>query len=645
MGIFDYRITSRSVKEKITGLKSHGVALFSSAKNIVSEAAKGRPQEDNRTLVIQSRGVPHPHDMRQMNDLYIKIPIVHGAINKIVDFTIGNGFRLECKVPRVIELAQSFMKSLDFDNLLRRVGKDMNVYGNAYLEIVKSGNTIIELIPRSPETMYVKRDEKGNVIGYVQIVSALQKPIEFTPDEIAHFRLGQNGDSPYGLSVLFPLVQVLQRKLTLEQAITTITNRKANAPYDITVGDENNFPSTDDLNEIKADLESLQNDNEWVHGPMVKIDAIGFKDKVMDVQPYLAHFEDQIVFGLEVPMVLLGKGNIPEGLASVQMEAFERKIVSIQLAMEKVLETQIFPMFLESQGFTGVEIEFEWKEPDDAERQAEVTTLLSAVNTGKMGTFSMEFITQCEQRIADLLGFEDFEAPERPELDLAPPMPGQNKGNAQLAVKQYSVTEHFDKQLYEAPLKEFVGFNYSQYLKQIHEFIDSKNFVKRKYVGPTTTSTSEWEEKVIKYKLTDNLSKAQVQKLRTVLHSSFDDGASIRTIKERILEQVKPKDLSVKVPARYEDGELVRKAYRVHINKDQRAWALARTETIRASNQGALGHFDQLKVPRVEWLATNDDRTCAYCSDRDGESFDLEEADEMIPGHDLCRCTWKAVTE
>lgn len=628
---------------------------------VLQEAAKGEVK-DKKTKFSLEKGEPHPHDMALMCSLYNEVPIVHGAINKIVDHTVGPGFRVEVEKEAAKKLLEDFMRDLDFDNLLRKVVLDMLVYGNAFVEVVKEKGNITQLIPRSPETMFVERDKKGKVLKYLQVIPEKigSEPIEFELNEIAHFRLVQSGDKAYGTSVIHPLEQVLTRKLALEKYTVMMARRRLQG-YDVTVGDEDNPAEQEDVDMVNSDFESLEPDQEFVHNHLVKVNTLGFQGKTLELVPYLDYFENQIVYGLEVPLVLLGKGNVPEGLAVAQMETFERKINSIQLAVEKTLEPEILKNFLNNNGFADQTVEFEWKETTLEERKEEATLLLSALNSGKFGATSPEFMQEVEQRLADVLNFDGFEAPDRSELDATPPLPGQNaqprkpvededkKKDKQQEVKQYCLHESFNEELYDAPLREFVGFNYLEYLENIKSFISSKKFLKRtfdsfKYLPGT--GQQEWEEIVASYSLRDNLTKKQVEQLRTVLKEGFEKGQSVRQIKNAVAEKVTPADLLVKVPPlKNKQGKILRHGYNLTIPSEQRSWALARTETIRGANQGALETFKGLNVKEVQWVATQDGRLCRFCEHKDGQRMGVDEADEMIPAHDMCRCTWVPLQE
>jgi SPP1 gp7 family putative phage head morphogenesis protein len=89
------------------------------------------------------------------------------------------------------------------------------------------------------------------------------------------------------------------------------------------------------------------------------------------------------------------------------------------------------------------------------------------------------------------------------------------------------------------------------------------------------------------------------------------------------------------------------------IGDDARAEVIARTETMRASNEGQLEAWDQAKdaglltgTESKEWIVTPDDRLCPICEPMDGitvgldENFDVDgDQVDAPPAHPNCRCT------
>jgi SPP1 gp7 family putative phage head morphogenesis protein len=74
----------------------------------------------------------------------------------------------------------------------------------------------------------------------------------------------------------------------------------------------------------------------------------------------------------------------------------------------------------------------------------------------------------------------------------------------------------------------------------------------------------------------------------------------------------------------------------------RRATLIARTETLRAHNEGRKVFYRQVGVTRVRWLTAHDERTCPICRPLDGKVFGIEEV-QSPPSHASCRCTTIAV--
>lgn len=89
------------------------------------------------------------------------------------------------------------------------------------------------------------------------------------------------------------------------------------------------------------------------------------------------------------------------------------------------------------------------------------------------------------------------------------------------------------------------------------------------------------------------------------------------------------------------------------IGDDARAEVIARTETMRASNEGQIQLWDQATEAglltgdeKKEWIVTPDDRLCPICEPLDGVqverdgSFDTDAGRvDNPPAHPRCRCT------
>lgn len=74
----------------------------------------------------------------------------------------------------------------------------------------------------------------------------------------------------------------------------------------------------------------------------------------------------------------------------------------------------------------------------------------------------------------------------------------------------------------------------------------------------------------------------------------------------------------------------------------RRAEILARTEVIRAHHSAMVQEYrnwglEGVKV-KAEWQTAEDDRVCPQCLSMEGKRFTLDQIENMIPAHPMCRC-------
>ena len=91
------------------------------------------------------------------------------------------------------------------------------------------------------------------------------------------------------------------------------------------------------------------------------------------------------------------------------------------------------------------------------------------------------------------------------------------------------------------------------------------------------------------------------------------------------------------------DKEAFRKAGKtVFATAQKRIELIARTETLRAHNQGRLKFYDTVGVRQVRWMVAHDERLCPICLELDGKVFAVDKM-PPIPRHPACRCVVVAV--
>jgi len=386
-------------KEKKIVSEDLGIFIKTYPPKTYTEASKAEVKIIPK--ISKEVGEEHPYNFELYENAYRTVPIIHGAINKTVDFVLGPGFYIECKNKTVKNKIEKFMEDQDFDTFLRIVTRNMLIYGSAFVEKVGSKKKF-NLNVLDPKNIFIKRDKHGKVIGYTQYLNSGKK-IPFKPEKIAHFAYNQTGDNIYGTSMLRPLfgskrVRILQQFLEVQEAMKSIIKRRANSPIHFKVGTDE-FPATaSDIEAIADELVDLGDKNELVTSHTVSADVIGFKGRQIDIRPFIEHYESNIIYNLEVPAVLLGRANVPEGLANVQMAAFERRATSLQSFIEKTIEKKIFKQIAPK-----TIIEFQWGEPTT---ETEDVVLKRLMNLLKTPDLSSDTKRQIDMLIRKRLGIE-----------------------------------------------------------------------------------------------------------------------------------------------------------------------------------------------------------------------------------------------
>jgi len=341
-----------------------------SYKVVANKKQQGKGKVEKKDLYFKGDGEPHPVSFKGLEQIRKKDPRVSSAIIKTTNMVVGPGFYVEYKNTRVIKDCDTFINSINFDNFLRIVCDQMISFGNSFVEKVKNGKTLIGLKILNPKTMFVKTNDKGFPTGYIQrLGNKISDFITFKKDEITHFKHNLIlGDEAYGNSLIESIAKSVNYNLNMEENMSVILERKANAPLHIKVGSDEYPASGDDITAWQEKLETLRDDTEWATNHVTEIKAIGFEGKMLDLKPYDEHFSRNIQFGVMVPTVLMGEGNVPEGLANTQMKDFSLHAKSIQKEMEKYLEEDIFMELV------GVRIDWKWGEfnVDDIYKQLDV---------------------------------------------------------------------------------------------------------------------------------------------------------------------------------------------------------------------------------------------------------------------------------
>ena len=122
------------------------------------------------------------------------------------------------------------------------------------------------------------------------------------------------------------------------------------------------------------------------------------------------------------------------------------------------------------------------------------------------------------------------------------------------------------------------------------------------------------------------------------VHRELADGIK-RTILSGIATGKGADDIVRDLGSVIEDKESFRHAGSKVFSKAQyRMEMIARTEVLRAHNQGRIQFHREVGVSKLEWMTMEDERMCPVCGGLDGKVFDTDRFPNQ-PAHPNCRCT------
>ena len=645
------------------------VAVPNYAKeNYIPQSFKG--QVSDKTMKFPKKlGVEHPFDFKIAEDLYSTFGYVTGFIDKHVDSIVGN-FSAKAKSENVQALIDSFLIDTSFQVTLREWIRSALITGNGFMELDLDNSQIRVL---DPKEMYVKRDIKGNVKLYNQYkgnlnrvnAEILKEVIEFQLNEIAHLKINTFPLDAYGFGIIKPNFKAIDNFLGFESDLHKVVSRKAGAPYHVKVGIPGAATSPSTITSFANDMQYLTNMTEWTTDANVDIKMLDAGDLGKGFDSVLNHDKLQLIAGFQVPEVMMGSGQLNEGIAKVQKATFDdQRIRSLQEEVEKVIEEKIFkPLLANQKGKEFQEhVEFEWNLPSEEavnQRIDKLTALLGG--TIQIGE---NLKRMAEIEIAKALGLEYENLLREPEVGLDDKMEEEQKAEKQAFmdaktnpqdkenpekkkeenIKQPEVpgakpsakAKHecipgcgCGQQIEEsvsaemtlkdwANLQELRGFTYSDYVTSILKILKLDQF----------TDLAAITEMDLDLGL---LPSNDINKLREIFKEGFKKNLTIKQIEKKVGENIDLKDrLRIN-----EQGEKV-----LSVASQNRPNMIARTEASRLANHGLLNHYKENKIDKVQFLAALSERTCPICEGYNSQVFPINESSGLIPLHSNCRCTW-----
>ena len=267
--------------------------------------------------------------------------------------------------PRV-KLAETVLNTgRTFRQFKRRLIQDAEVTGNCYLHIEKNdAGAVLRLTFVDARTMTVVTDSYGDVVRWIQRYKG--KTVEFDPDEILHFKITDDPNSPvFGLSPLETMFWDVKTDLAAQISNFAFFENDA-VPAAQYILDED--LSDEEVNKAIEKLEEQFRGAEKRHqGAVMKgvreVKVLAFSQKDMEFNVLRRFTTEKVCAGFGVPKSILNytdEVNYANGQEQTK-KFWEGTIEPLQEAVQEFFNTKLLPAI----GVNDIKLKFETRKFDD----------------------------------------------------------------------------------------------------------------------------------------------------------------------------------------------------------------------------------------------------------------------------------------
>jgi hypothetical protein len=274
------------------------------------------------------------------------------------------------------------------DDLLTDVSDSLVRYHNAFLIKARdskpydlSGFKVQAVIGTKPvggyfiapvETMLIKVDKNGNVLGYQQDINGIKT--DFKPEDVIHFTYDREPGTQWGHPWILSVLEDLRSLRLMEEDMLNVYHKEVTPVYIYKIGGEDGryMIEQEDIDAAQEQVKEMHDVGAMVMPGSDSLDVIGSKNASLDITPYIDHWRGRVISGFGLSEHHLGlSSNANKVNAAAMDSALYDKLKSYQSTLENAITLEIiFELLLEG-GFapfnpTGDDqmVFFEFKEID-----------------------------------------------------------------------------------------------------------------------------------------------------------------------------------------------------------------------------------------------------------------------------------------
>ena len=274
---------------------------------------------------------PHIGKNRTYMNVYLSDPIVRTLIDLPCLYAVKDNFDIVTDDDNLREEIETMFRDINIEHILYGWLRNARIFGSGYLEYPGDN-----LVLRSSQNMFVKRNEHGQIEYYYQKVGDDEENVRFEEDEIVALNNNSFDDLAYGLSDIHPILYLVDLKDYAERDIGAALNKYATSRFDVSAGLPDMPYGPDKINEIVDAFNSLAPGEDIIHGNDIVIKELQGTQRAFEYGKYTDDILDKIHVALKTPRTMWTD---PEKARPI----FEPYVRYLQTMVEGALNAQLMP--------------------------------------------------------------------------------------------------------------------------------------------------------------------------------------------------------------------------------------------------------------------------------------------------------------
>ena len=264
-------------------------------------------------------------------NVYLSDPIVRTLIDLPCLYAVKDNFDIVTDDDNLREEIETMFRDINIEHILYGWLRNARIFGSGYLEYTGDN-----LVLRSSQNMFVKRNEHGQIEYYYQKVGDDEENVRFEEDEIVALNNNSFDDLAYGLSDIHPILYLVDLKDYAERDIGAALNKYATSRFDVSAGLPDMPYGPDKINEIVDAFNSLAPGEDIIHGNDIVIKELQGTQRAFEYGKYTDDILDKIHVALKTPRTMWTD---PEKARPI----FEPYVRYLQTMVEGALNAQLMP--------------------------------------------------------------------------------------------------------------------------------------------------------------------------------------------------------------------------------------------------------------------------------------------------------------